>query len=519
MNVFDVRFYAIRRRTDRRRPFEVRWHAAGRTRSRSFIARGLADSYRAELVRAARKGLEFDPATGEPVLWAAPAAPDTTWYQHAVTYVDMKWPHLAPHSRASVAEALASVTPELTRPTARRPPIRTLRAALYGHAFNPHRRNATLDRASASALAWLERASLLIQDLHDPRVIRRALDALALRLDGHPAAPNTITRKHAVLHNALAYAAEIGLLPRNPLDQVSWKAPAANAAVNPLTVASPAQVHAILTEVSKIRPELTAFFACLYYAALRPEEAVALRSRDLVLPARGWGKLILTRACPRTGSAWTTTGSTHEQRGLKHRPDGAIRPVPVPPVLAALLRQHLHRFGTTPDGRLFCGTRGGMLSESVYGRTWHTARLAALGTALAAIPLAGRPYDLRHAALSLWLNTTGAPAEVAARAGNSVRVLHTVCTHCLHGQEDAVSHQIEHALTRGSPSLLVTASGSPHRRHRREPVRHLSVHGPHRGGPTPTRWRTARTRTRERTDRLCRSEEEIVRKSPASPSS
>jgi len=250
---------------------------------------------------------------------------------------------------------------------------------------------------------------------------------------------------------------------------VSWKAPAANAAVNPLTVASPAQVHAILTEVSKIRPELTAFFACLYYAALRPEEAVALRSRDLVLPARGWGKLILTRACPRTGSAWTTTGSTHEQRGLKHRPDGAIRPVPVPPVLAALLRQHLHRFGTTPDGRLFCGTRGGMLSESVYGRTWHTARLAALGTALAAIPLAGRPYDLRHAALSLWLNTTGAPAEVAARAGNSVRVLHTVCTHCLHGQEDAVSHQIEHALTRGSPSLLVTASGSPHRRHRREP--------------------------------------------------
>ena len=35
-------------------------------RSKSFITRALADSYRAELVRAARKGLEFDPATGEP---------------------------------------------------------------------------------------------------------------------------------------------------------------------------------------------------------------------------------------------------------------------------------------------------------------------------------------------------------------------------------------------------------------------------------------------------------------------
>ncbi len=59
MDVFDVRVYGIRRRPDRRRPFEVRWHAAGRARSRAFLTRGLADSYRAELVRAARKGLEF----------------------------------------------------------------------------------------------------------------------------------------------------------------------------------------------------------------------------------------------------------------------------------------------------------------------------------------------------------------------------------------------------------------------------------------------------------------------------
>jgi len=67
MDVFDVRVYQIRRRADRRLPFEVRWHAAGRAWSRSFITRGLADSYRAELVRAARKGLQFGPATGEPV--------------------------------------------------------------------------------------------------------------------------------------------------------------------------------------------------------------------------------------------------------------------------------------------------------------------------------------------------------------------------------------------------------------------------------------------------------------------
>jgi hypothetical protein len=72
MNRFDVSVYAIRCRGGRRRPFEVRWQAAGRARSKSFITRTLADSYRAELVRAARKGLEFDPHTGEAMLWAEP---------------------------------------------------------------------------------------------------------------------------------------------------------------------------------------------------------------------------------------------------------------------------------------------------------------------------------------------------------------------------------------------------------------------------------------------------------------
>jgi hypothetical protein len=75
VNTFDVRIYAIRRRRSRRRPYEVRWHAAGRARSRSFTTRRLAGGYRAELVRAASHGLESGPGTGEPACWAArPAA-------------------------------------------------------------------------------------------------------------------------------------------------------------------------------------------------------------------------------------------------------------------------------------------------------------------------------------------------------------------------------------------------------------------------------------------------------------
>ena len=78
-----------------------------------------------------------------------------------------------------------------------------------------------------------------------------------------------------------------------------------------------------------------------------------------------------------------------------------------------------------PQDTLFVGTRGGPLSGSVYGRAWQSARTIALGPELAATGLARRPYDLRHAALSLWLNAGGDPAQIAARAGHSVAVLLT----------------------------------------------------------------------------------------------
>jgi integrase len=418
---FDVSVHAIRRRAGRRKPFEVGWRAAGRSKSKSFITRKLADSYRAELVRAARMGLDFDPLTGEPAAWNLPEPAIVTWYEEATAYAVMKWPSLAAHSRASLAESLATVTPVLTQPGARnRPDQRELRTVLYKHAFNPAR---PADPGSPAAL-----------------------EALTFRLDGSRAAANTIIRKRVVLHGALGYAVEAGLLPENPLDSIAWHAPQSSAALDPAVVASPEQVSALLNAVSRTRPELTAFFGCLYYAALRPEEAVALRTSDCHLPTSGWGMLRLASAAPRTAAAWTSDGTSYEQRELKHRPEGTIRMVPAPPVLVAMLRAHHAAYGTAPDGRLFRGTRGGPLSGSVYGRAWQSVRALALGPELAAGGLARRPYDLRHAALSLWLNAGGDPAQIAVRAGNSVAVLLTVYSHCIHGRDDLLNQQISRVL-------------------------------------------------------------------------
>ena len=55
-------------------------------------------------------------------------------------------------------------------------------------------------------------------------------------------------------------------------------------------------------------------------------------------------------------------------------------------------------------------------------------------------------YDLRHAAVSLWLNA-GVPAtEVARRAGHGVAVLLKVYANCIDGQADAANQCIGTAL-------------------------------------------------------------------------
>ncbi|WP_434096191.1 hypothetical protein [Streptosporangium roseum] len=75
-------------------------------------------------------------------------------------------------------------------------------------------------------------------------------------------------------------------------------------------------------------------------------------------------------------------------------------------------------------------------------------------------PLAARPYDLRHAALSLWLNA-GVPAtEVAKRAGHSVEVLHRVYAKCMEGQQERMNGKISSALDGGSTQMFVSGPGT-----------------------------------------------------------
>ncbi|MEC4018858.1 tyrosine-type recombinase/integrase [Streptomyces sp. H27-D2] len=453
MPTYDVRIWSVRQRKDRgQASAELRWKTGQTPHSQTFRTKTLADGRRAELLRAMHSGEPFDETTGVPVTELRESK-EVSWYQHARDYIEMKWEHSPGSTRRTLAEAMATIAPALVTDTKGMADANTVRVALYSWAFNMTRRTEEPPADVAKVLDWFERKSLLTSALADRMHVRSALDALTRKLDGTTAAASTIRRKRAIFHNALGYAVDAGRLSMNPLPQVQWKAPEQVAEeLDPATVPDPRQALALLNAVqtqSARGRRLVAFFGCMYYAAARPAEVIGLRIQDCGLPRRGWGVLWLRETRPRSGSAWTDSGKAHEQRGLKHRPRKAMRTVPIPPDLVALLRWHITAFGTTDDGRLFQTQRGGLIQDTGYGEVWAEARSRALTPLQCASPLAKRPYDLRHAAVSTWLSSGVEPQMVAQRAGHSVAVLFRVYAKCLEGAAVTANARIEATLRGG----------------------------------------------------------------------
>jgi integrase len=103
------------------------------------------------------------------------------------------------------------------------------------------------------------------------------------------------------------------------------------------------------------------------------------------------------------------------------RPPGRDPHHPRPPVLAWLLRAHIKRSGTDPDGPVFQTARGGILQDSGYNEVWDQARKMTPTPARYRSPLGRRPYDLRHAAGCRGpspVRAGGSPGQCAAVQGS-----------------------------------------------------------------------------------------------------
>lgn len=251
----------------------MRWSVASKVFSETFRTKALADHYRTKLMRAARDGEEFDDVTGLPDSMAEMKA-KLTWYDFALKYLAMKWPHAAPNTRDGINESLTSVTIALLDDRPGRPSAPLIRQALRNWAFvlpGPTEREAPTE--IANTLHWITKASRPLNDLADPVTAREVLDSFKVRLDGKSAAAETVRRKRRTFVNALHYAVDLGEFRENPLTAVRWQKPKVSSEVDPRVVVNPQQALSLLHAVSYVGGyrrargrRLVGLFACMYFS-------------------------------------------------------------------------------------------------------------------------------------------------------------------------------------------------------------------------------------------------------------
>lgn len=451
---YKVRIWSIRTHVNKTKAdtYSLRWivEGAARTFTESFDTYGSAEAFRSKLLTARSTGEAFDLAEGLPVSMLRERRDGKTWYELTTEYVDLKWPHRAPGSRRTLAESIATLTCGLVEQKAKRSAPENLYKALVHWAYNkPNREAGPPPTEYAEAIRWIERHSLPVSAFLDPKVVRLAYTAITVQSNGARFKANTVESKRTGLTGPLAYAVEIGLLDANPLQRIKFERPRKTAAIDRRSVVNQDQARALIRAVQTSGtsgPLLVAFFATLYFAGLRPSEALDLRRGNCELPENGWGTLTFANANPYSGKEWTDNGQNRQRKELKHRAEDESRTVPACPELVAHLRAHITEFGTAADGRIFQSLKGEVLAQGTYDRVWKKAREAALSVDQVDSPLGKSPYDLRHACLSTWLNAGVHAPLVAEWAGHTVEMLLSTYAKCIHGQEGAARRRIAEAL-------------------------------------------------------------------------
>ncbi|WP_128382393.1 tyrosine-type recombinase/integrase [Streptomyces cavernae] len=445
----DVRIWNIRvRKGARKTSYVVRWIVKGEEFQDTFTSSGQADSFRSNLVTASRKGEAFSTTTGLPVSQGSKAS-GINWYDFAVQYVDSVWANTAAHSRRSMAKTFTKATIALLR---RQPsdyePV-AVRRALREYAFNKNKRESATSETQA-ILGFIKRNTLSMAVWEDPAKVEDVLAQVNSRLDGKQNAASSIRRNRNALSGIFDYAIKRGVLISDPMPKGKRDRVKTSSTVDKRSLINPKQAAELLVWVRdqpRIGEILHAFFATMYYAGTRPEEATALRVRDVTLPDEDaedqWGELVLYEATSDVGSQWTDSGKSFDERHLKGRAEGDSRPVPCHPALTRILRAEIKRRDLHPGDLLLRGLKGAKLHSVVIRRMWDKARKAVLTDDDYHSALGKRVYDLRHTCLTTWLNSGIPPAQVAEWAGNSVPVLLRTYAHCIQGQFDHYKKRLE----------------------------------------------------------------------------
>ncbi|MFJ7997574.1 tyrosine-type recombinase/integrase [Streptomyces sp. NPDC096310] len=447
----DVRFYPIE--TNERvkgNTYTVRWKVAHKKHSKTYKKYVVADDERSKLMAAQRKREPFDIEMGLPVTWLSSKASGTNWFDFVVEYLDWKWPSASANTRKNMAKVLAPATIALLcRPIPDHFNSVKVRRALREFAFSNCRNdpdNPIPDDIQA-ILDWVRRNSPPMSAWEKAENVDKVVVALSTRLDGTAVAASSVKRNDRTMNLVMSYAIRHDYLKQNPLPKGKDRtSPKVADSIDKRRLLNRALVAKMLDWIGE-RPRrgalYRAFFATIYYAGLRPEEAVALRVGDATLPETGWGEFLVHEAQPEVGSRWTDSREAHEKRWLKGRGEGDTRVIPIRPVLVRVLREVIREYDLGEVDLLFPGEKGGMLAGSVFRRVWGKAREEVLSKREQETPMGKRVYDLRHTCLTTWLNRGTPPARVAEWAGNSTLVLLTIYARCIDGEVEGILKALE----------------------------------------------------------------------------
>ena len=329
--------------------YYVRWRVGDQRWKEPFRIKAQALSFEAEIRAAAKKAQAFSLMTGRPSGWHRNTN-DMSWYDHCCSYVDMKWKDASAKHRHDIARALRAGTPAMFSTERGKPDDADIRKALWRWGFNTKQRD-ECPADLARTLEWVARNTVSVSRLADPALTRKLLDQATTNIDGKRAAPSTVRRHRAILHNALEYAVERRTLAKNPITDLKWKAPQVARTVDRRCVINHEQAKRLLAAVRAQEPSgpiLVTFYAAMYYCGLRPEEAAWLAEENVTLPALvlnketgeledpsyhdDWGELHFRVAAPEVPGDWTDDGSNRDERQqLKHRARGRNVECPVRP--------------------------------------------------------------------------------------------------------------------------------------------------------------------------------------------
>lgn len=403
----------------RRARFDARYTVDGRTFRYGFDQRGWAEDFARHLQEGFARGWLFDPSSRR---FLDPGELDDdqdvgpTYFEHATQYLARKWlTKWEPATRRNAQRELARACIHLVRTEAPQlTPKQRVDADAYLRAaplMIPQPETLTAEQCAWQE--WFARWSLPLAEITDEHLHDLLEELRTSALDGtrRELSASSLARAAAVVKGSFTNAVERRLIDWNPFNAVESISLRDTDRVDPDLVMDPQQVRTVAAACAEINPRYEAFVLIQGFCGLRPGEAVALQRRNI-----GY----------RDGRPVTVTGRTSDsalparfyaanetrRRPLKGRGQRFDRTIPLPTEIGDALERHLAEFvEDRPDALVFTNTVGRRLNLSTFGRdVWEPVRrrLFADDDPLRNV----RRHDLRHAAITAWLNA-GVPLKTA----------------------------------------------------------------------------------------------------------